>query len=68
MSSKHSNLLDDRGEGRCFGVPAGGWGRRLVIQKVGEESWALPAFLDLLRRVNRSRSNFKRNFVRLWIS
>src|SRR3989442_10333223 len=49
-------------------VPAGGWGRRLVIHRVGAVSYALPPFLDLLGRVNRSPSRFKWNFVRLWKS
>ncbi len=49
-------------------MPAGGWGRRLVIHRVGAVSYALPPFLDLLGRVNRSPSRFKWNFVRLWKS
>jgi len=39
-----------------------------VIHRVGAVSYALPPFLDLLGRVNRSPSRFKWNFVRLWKS
>ena len=39
-----------------------------MIHRVGAVSYALPPFLDLLGRVNRSPSRFKWNFVRLWKS